>query len=80
MIIIHVSTVYVYPTVKLLSFTLIVNYSWPLRPNVSALSPFMNSNGKIPIPTKFDLWILSNDYAITHFTPYKYGPLINIYI
>ncbi len=35
----------------------------------------MNSNGKIPIPAKLDLWILSNDWAITALIPRRYGPL-----
>jgi hypothetical protein len=35
----------------------------------------VNSHGRIPIPTKLDLWILSKDSAIMTLTPYKKGPL-----
>ena len=36
-----------------------LNYSVPVMPNDSGVYPFKNSKGKIPIPTRLLLWILS---------------------
>lgn len=38
---------------------LIVYFSLPVRPNVSAFSPSKNCRGTIPMPTRLDLWIRS---------------------
>jgi len=46
-----------------------VNYSNPVSPNVSGVSPLMNSSGNIPIPAKLLRWILSNEITITALTP-----------
>lgn len=53
----------------------ILYYSFPVRLRLSEDYPLINSQGSIPIPTKFDQWILSKDSAIITFTPYKNGPL-----
>ena len=47
------------------------NSSLPVIPSFSAFSPPRNCNGMIPIPTKFDLWILSKLSATTALTPCK---------
>lgn len=52
----------------------IVNCSLPVRPSASADSPVLNCRGKIPIPTKLDLWMRSYDSAITALMPNRYGP------
>lgn len=48
--------------------------SLPDKPKLSAFWLLRNSQGSIPIPTRFDLWILSKDSAIMALTPYKNGP------
>lgn len=47
------------------------NFSLPDKLCVSAFSPSRNCKGTIPIPTRLDRWIRSNDSAITARTPCK---------
>lgn len=49
--------------------------SVPSSLRVSQFCPGRNCRGTIPIPTRFDLWILSNDSAMTALTPSRSGPL-----
>jgi len=49
----------------------IVNDSLPFNPRLSAVSPDLNCSGKMPIPTRLDLWILSYDSAMTALTPWR---------
>lgn len=50
---------------------IIVTCSWPVNPWVSAVYPGKKVNGRIPIPIKLLLWILSKLWAITALTPCK---------
>ena len=51
------------------------NVSKPVKPSDWRVSPFVNSNGRTPMPTRFDRWIRSNDSAITARTPRRIVPL-----
>ena len=49
--------------------------SVPSRPSESASSSSGKVNGSTPMPTRFDLCILSKDVAMTALTPKKQGSL-----
>ena len=53
----------------------IANVSVPSRPSEAAESPSAYCSGRMPIPTRFDRWIRSNDSAIAARTPSSAGPL-----
>lgn len=48
---------------------LMVYFSLPVSRRVSAFCPSRNCSGMMPIPTRFDLWILSYDSAIMALIP-----------
>ena len=49
--------------------------SSPVSPRVLRVSPPVNSNGMIPMPTRFERWIRSKLCAITALTPSRAVPL-----
>ena len=56
------------------SISIIVNNSVPLMLSFFLSKPSLNWSGKIPIPTRFDLCILSKLSAITAFIPNNFVP------
>ncbi len=46
----------------------------PVSPSDWRVSPFTNSSGRTPIPTRLDRWIRSNDSAMTARTPSRSVP------
>ena len=55
----------------------------PVSPSESAFWPERYSKGTIPMPTRFDRWILSNDSAMTALIPWldvkKKSLILHIY-
>jgi hypothetical protein len=52
-----------------------VYLSKPVRPRDSASSPALKQRGIKPMPTRLLRWMRSKLFAITAFTPCRYGPL-----
>ena len=46
----------------------------PSRPRISGPSPSRKVRGRMPMPTKLDLWMRSKEVAITAFMPNRSGP------